>query len=255
MNTIVNSLAVFLLSAVLVGCVTTTNQQPIDTEAAYNKRIDLGMKYLEVGKRDNARYQFTRALKYKKDSAPAYQGIAMVHEANGETEPARDAFKKALKLADESNRSGINVSYGQFLMKEGKNEEACPLFEEAANDYDFSFRADALYLAGKCAEKTGKVARVRSAYEHALNINPNYGPALADLAEIYFAAGEYPQAKRLIDQLERVSKPSAKSLWLGIRIERIFGNKDKEASYAVALKNMHPYSKEYLEYKRLLEKK
>jgi type IV pilus assembly protein PilF len=37
---------------------------------------------------------------------------------------------------------------------------------------------------------------------------------------------------------------------LGIQLEKVFGNKDKEASLALILKNNFPYSKEYLEYKQ-----
>lgn len=255
MNTIWHGLCGLLCITALAGCVTTTNQKPIDIEAAHNKRIQLGMKYLEVDRRDNARYQFSRALKYKKDSAPAYRGLAMVHQANGEMEPAADAFQKALKLANEENRSPIFVSYGRFLLETGKVAQACPYFERAAEDYDYTNRADALYMAGRCAAETGNHAREKAAYEHALNLDSMHAPTLVELAEIYFANGEYPNAKRLIDQLEKVSKHTARSLWLGIRIERIFGNKNKEASYALALKNLHPYSKEYLEYKRLNEDK
>lgn len=240
-----------LCMLMLSGCVTTTNQPRVDIESAYQKRIELGMKYLEIGKRDNARYQFSRALEYKKNSAPAYQGIAMVHQANGEMAPAEDAFKKALKLADDNNRSAVFVSYGRFLMETGRTADACPYFEGAAKDYDFPHRAEALYSAGRCAAKIGNHARVTAAYEHALNLNPNHAPTLVELAEIYFAQGEYPKAKRLVDRLAKVAQPTAQSLWLGIRLERIFGNKDKEASLALALKNLHPYSKEYLEYKRL----
>lgn len=255
MNRFVFCIGGLLCSLALAGCVTTTNRAPANEESAYHKRIELGMKYLEVGKRDNARYQFSRALKYKKNSAPAYQGIAMVHQANGEMEPAAEAFKKALKLADDDNRSPIYVAYGRFLMETGKTAEACPYFEKAAGDYDYVYRADALYAAGRCAAKIGNDKRVKAAYEHALNLDPDHAPALIDLAEIYFAEGEYPKAKRLVDRLEKVSRPTARSLWLGIRIERIFGNKDKESSYALALKNLHPYSKEYLEYKRLAEER
>lgn len=254
-NNLMRFISSLMLGLLLAGCVTTTNQTPINIDAAYSKRIELGMKYLEIDKRENARYQFTRALKYKKDSAPAYQGIAMVHQANGEMEPAEDAFKKALKLADDSNRSAIYVAYGNFLMETGKVAEACPYFEGAAGDYDYSHRADALYAAGRCAAKTGNTARVKAAYEHALNLNPNHAPTLIELAEIYFADGQYPQAKKLVDRLATMAKPTAQSLWLGIRIERIFGNRDKEASLALALKNLHPYSKEYLEYKRLADEK
>lgn len=255
MNKFLYSLCGLLCITVLAGCVTTSNQRPVDIEAAHDKRIQLGMKYLEVDRRDNARYQFSRALKYKKDSASAYQGIALVHQANGEMEPAAEAFQKALKLANDENRSAIFVSYGRFLMDTGKAAKACPYFERAAEDYDYTQRADALYLAGRCAAKMGNHAREKAAYEHALNLNSSHVPTLVELAEIYFANGEYPKAKRLIDQLEKVSTHTARSLWLGIRIERIFGNKNKEASYAVALKNLHPYSKEYLEYKRLTEDK
>ncbi|HEY0894045.1 MAG TPA: type IV pilus biogenesis/stability protein PilW, partial [Cellvibrio sp.] len=42
------------------------------------------------------------------------------------------------------------------------------------------------------------------------------------------------------------------ALLLGIRLERVFGNKDKEASYLLVLKNRFPYSKEYLEYKQTM---
>ena len=67
-----------------------------------------------------------------------------------------------------------------------------------------------------------------------------------------FDEKDYTSAKQYFDQFAKIAKPSARSLWLGIRIERIFGNQDKEASYAVALKGMFPYSKEYLAYKESL---
>ncbi len=236
------------------GCVTTTtNKAVVNTEAAYKTRIELGMKYLEQGMRDNARYQFSKALKLKKNSAEAYQGIAMVHQANGEIEPAGEAFVTALKYADEKNRSAIKVAYGNFLNETGKYAEACPYFEEAAADYEYGGRPEALYLAGKCAARTGNLLRQKAAFEHALNLNPNLPPVLMDLAEISFADGEYTKTKRLLDRLDTLTKPTARSLWLNIRIERIFGNRDKEASLVLALKNLFPYSKEYLEYKRLTE--
>jgi type IV pilus assembly protein PilF len=255
MKRILRTWLVLVALIYLAGCVTTTNQRPVNIESAYKKRIELGMKYLEVGQRDNARYQFNLALKYKGNSAEAYQGFGLVHQANGEMEPAAKAFKKALSLADESNRSAVYVSYGRFLMETGQTKDACRYFEDAAKDYDYAKRSDALYFAGRCALATGNIARVKAAYEHAVNLNSSHELALVDLAEIYFAEGAYPKAKRLIDRLETLQKTTAKSLWLGIRLERIFGNKDKEASYALALKNFHPYSNEYLEYKRLKDAK
>lgn len=236
------------------GCVTTTNRVEVDRDSAHSKRIELGMKYLEVGKRDNARYQFSKALNLKKNSAEAFQGIAMVHQENGEMEPAADAYEKALKYADDSNRSPIQVAYGRYLMEIGKTESACKFFEEAAGDYDYATREHALFLAGQCAAKLGNKLREKSAYEHALNLKSNFTPVLIELAEIYFKEERYSRAKQLLDRYSSLTSPTARSLWLGIRIERIFGNRDKEASFALALKNLYPYSKEYLEYKKLTGK-
>lgn len=252
---ILSPVALLFSLLVVQGCVTTTNKPQINEESAHSTRIDLGMKYLQEGLRDNARYQFSKALKLKKNSAEAYQGIALVHQGNGELEPAKAAFQKALKYADNTNRSSIQVSYANYLIEVGKVEQACDLFETAAVDYDYKGRAEALYFAGKCAAKLGNSARHKSALEHALNLNPNFSAAVLDLAEIYFTSGEYAKSKQLLDRLETLAPPTARSLWLGIRIERIFGNRDKEASLALSLKNRFPYSKEYLEYKKLTDKK
>jgi type IV pilus assembly protein PilF len=244
-----------LVAGLLVGCVTTTNRGPIKTDAAHDKRVELGMKYLEVGKRDNARYQFSKALELQKNSPRAYHGVALVHQANGEMGHAEDAFKKALRYATGTQRAPIFVSYGRFLMDQKESHKACDYFEKAAADFDYKGRSDALHQAALCAQATGNTQRVKPAFEHALNLNPDYLPSILPLAEIYFGEGEYDRSKRLLSKFESLSKPTSASLWLGVRIERVFGNKDKEASYALALRNLHPYSKEYLEYRNSVEKR
>lgn len=255
MNKYFSLVGLVFYTLLISACVTKSNEQPIQTGAAHEKRIELGMKYLALGRRDNARRQFSAALELQSNSAQAYQGIAIVHLGNGEIEPAGVAFKKALKYSNEKNRSSIEVSYGRYLMKIDKDQEACDYFEKAGNDYDYTGRVEALHLAGQCAQKTGDLERVKGAYEHALNINPQYLPVFLDLAVIYFKDAEYAECRSLLDRYEKVAQPSAQSLWLGIQIERIFGNKDKEASYALALKNRHPYSSEYLKYRQLVQNK
>lgn len=244
-------IGMMIVLAAAGGCVTTSNQRPVDVEAAYDKRIELGMKYLSVSKKDNARRQFSKALEMKKNGAEAHHGIALVHQANGEVQPAGEAFKKALRLSDEETQAPISVSFGKYLVDRNRVSDACPYFEKAAKDFDYGRRAEALFLAGQCAAMTGNQERAKPAYEHAVNLNQNYSPALIELAEIYFNEGEYTKSKRLLDRFVKLNTPTARSLWLGIRLERVFGNRDKEASYALSLKNMHPYSKEYLEYKNL----
>ena len=237
----------------LTSCVTVTDAPSVDQSAAHDTRINLGQRYLSSGDRDKARWQFSKALEFNKNSASAYQGIAMVHQANGEMEPAEENFLRALKLADKKTLASVQVSYGRYLMEVDRYGEACGFFEKAAGDFDYGRRPEALFMAGICAEKTGNAKRKVAALEHAVNLNNKFVPALIELSEIYFEQGEYEKSKKLLDRYERLAKDSARSLWLGLRIERIFGNKDKEATYALKLKNLHGYSKEYLAYKQLLQ--
>ncbi len=90
------------------------------------------------------------------------------------------------------------------------------------------------------------------AYQHALALSPLQRLAMIELATLKFEDEEYAEAQKYLEQYTKITKPSARSLWLGIRLERIFGNKDQEASYALALKNLFPYSDEYLKYKQSL---
>lgn len=252
---VINMLKKIVISCCFIvglgACVTTTNRGPVDLQSAHDTRVELGMNYLGVGLRDNARFQFSEALKIKRNSAEAYHGIGLVHQANGEMEPAGDAFRRALRFSDSSNRSAISMSYGTYLMEQGNPGDACAHFEAAAADFDYGRRPQALYRAAQCAQLVGNTPRVKPAYQHALNLNQNFAPALIELAEIHYREENYPEAKRLLDRYHSVVESSARSLWLGIRIERIFGNRDREASYALALRNKHPYSNEFLEYRRL----
>jgi len=149
------------------------------------------------------------------------------------------------------SEASVKVSYGRFLMQEENCAEALPYFETASKDIDYPSRANAIYLIGMCSLQLENIERARGSFEHALNLSPRHAKSAIELAEIYFKEKNYPKAKENLDVFYANAKQSPRSLLLGIRIERIFGNKDKEASYALALKNLHPYSNEYLEYKKI----
>lgn len=239
----------------LSACVTVTdNPKPkIDKKKVLESNIKLGMAYLQKGHRDSALRSFNKALEADKSSAEAHLGLALIHQVNGEWELAEKRFQKSLKLRADFSKSNIEFSYARFLMEKERYQEAFTYFENASKDFSYRRRVDALFNLGLCSEKLGDTARAVASYEHALNLNQNFAPAALELAHRKFEREEYSEAKKYLDIFARNARQSARSLWLGIRIERIFENKDKEASYALALKNLHPYSREFLEYKKLLE--
>ncbi len=239
----------------LSACVTVTDKpkRKVDKQKILESQVNLGMRYLQQGHRDNALRSFTKALEVDKRSGEAHLGMALIHQVNGEWELAEKRFKTALKSRADFSKSEIQFSYARFLLEKGRCEEAFPHFEYVSKDINYRRRAEALFNLGICAEMIGDEVRAIASYQYALNLNNKYAPAALELAHKKFKSEEYADAKRYLDVYAKNARQSARSLWLGIRIERIFENKDKEASYALALKNLHPYSREFLEYKKLLE--
>ena len=60
---------------------------------------------------------------------------------------------------------------------------------------------------------------------------------------------KYPAAQQYLQKYRaQVKTSSAEALLLGIKLARVFEDKDEEASYVLTLKNLYPRSDEYLEY-------
>lgn len=247
-------ISIFLsLPFLLAGCVTTLDRPKpvVDEEKVLESNVKLGMAYLQQKQRDSALRAFNRALEVDSKSAEANMGLAIIHQLNGELDLAEKSFKKAERGRVIFSEANIAYTYGRFLMEGERYKEALSKFETAGKDIAFARRADAIYSMGVCADKLSDNKKAIASFEHALNLNTRHAPAALELAHQRFEARQYEQAKTYLDIYSRNARQSARSLWLGIRIERIFGNKDKEASYALALKNLHPYSREYLMYKEL----
>jgi type IV pilus assembly protein PilF len=241
------------LSLLVSGCVSTTTGSPraVDKQKSLDSYIALGMAYLQRDDRDSSRRNFEKALEVDSNSHQAHNGMGLLFQLTGEPDLAEQSFKRALR----ANRSftQARVNYGVFLYSDNRFEEAFESFELAAQDLSYDRRALALAYIGQAALKTGNLVRARSAFEHSLSVDNKLALPMLELALMQFNEEDFESSKKNLDRHLKTSKSSPKSLWLGIRIERIFGNKDKEASYALALQNLHPYSKEYLEYKKILE--
>lgn len=242
-----------LLVLFLISCVQTTypKVKKVDKQKSLESYIALGMAYLDRNDRDASRRNFEKALEIDSDSHEAHNGMGLLYELNGEMTLAETSFKRA--ISEDRNYTQARVNYGVFLYRQQRFTEAYDNFELASKDLKYDRRALVLAYVGQTAQKLNNGVRAKSAFEHSINIDNQLSLPIIELAQISFDEQDYAAAKNYLDRYTRIEKPSPKSLWLGIQIERIFGNKDKESSYALALRNLHPYSKEYLEYKKLLD--
>lgn len=241
-----------LMSFLLLGCVSEqvsgTEKKAPDKAKALELHVQMALGYVEKGNRESARHHLTKAFELDRDSAPATNAMAMLYQLEGEQALAEENFKLALKR--DKNLTVAHNNYGVFLYNQKRYQEAFAQFELAAADLGFKSRSQALSNVGRAALKIGNEARAKAAFEHACILDRRNADAFIELADINFQKQEYAEAKRNVDIYESIADPSARSLMLGIRLERIFGNKDKEASLALRLKSNFPYSKELLDYQQ-----
>lgn len=239
-----------LVVMLVAGCVTTTSstQPKPDLEQAEKTHIEAGLGYLRQGDKKSARRHFQKALKINNDSAGAYNGLAYLYWTEGNTERAQSNFQKALSIEPDFSQARNN--YGTFLYSQERYEEAEKEFEKVSQDYSYDNRYVGLLNLGRTEIKLGKADEAITSLKQVVGINSRVAAPYLELADIYFEKKDYTVARHYLEQYGKLARQTPRSLWLGIRIERIFGNKDKEASYALALKNLHPYSPEYLEYKK-----
>ncbi|MDP5210072.1 type IV pilus biogenesis/stability protein PilW [Microbulbifer sp. 2205BS26-8] len=245
-------LAGLFLAALISGCVTTGLPEPreVNLERALETHVQLGLRYLRSGKnRELARHHFNKALDLGDKNPLAHHGLALLYQADGELTVAESHFKKALRYSE--NFPMARTNYGVFLYQQARYKEALKQFRYAASDLSYNRRFFALVNYGRTARRLGMVEEAESAYGRALALNADMPGALLEMAELRFEAGDYASAKRYLDRYSESNRQIPQSLWLGIRIEKQFGNRDKERSYALALKNLYPYSAETLKYQEL----
>ncbi|OUS11174.1 type IV pilus biogenesis/stability protein PilW [Gammaproteobacteria bacterium 53_120_T64] len=241
-----------------IGSSSASNAAAIRHEAGRDKvkeaaetYVQLGLGYLREGERQRARFNLLKALEKDERSGAAHNGLALLFQMEGEKTLAEQHFKKAIAI--QPDLTSVRYNYGLFLLRDKRYEDAEKQFLTASEDINYPRRSQVFLSLGLIAKQLSKPEAAQAAWKKALRLSPKLAPAYLELAEINFKSGNYPNAKRYLDRYEELSRPSSRGLWLAVRLEHAFGNKDAEASKALALRNLFPYSKETLEYKTWLK--
>ena len=230
---------------VVSGCVTTESggSKPGTNGQRLQAYLDLARGYLEQRDYVHARPPLEQALKADPSSAEAHVLMAMVNLADGDKHLAEKEFKDALRY-DPHNAMAQN-NYGTFLFAEGKYKEAAEHLKVASADPKYVRRAQAYENLGLTQLKLTENADAEQSFLRALMLNAVLPRSAFELAESYFTAGDFVKSKQYFDSYNSMAKPTARSLWLGVRLSRVLGDQDQLSSYALALKNLFPDSPEY----------
>ncbi|WP_372748366.1 type IV pilus biogenesis/stability protein PilW [Litorivivens sp.] len=245
---------ILLGSALLSACVTTTDSPYSDKKneaKALELSSQLARTYIHSGEWNAAKRHLRYAIETDPKNVEAHEGLALVFQNTGELELAEKHYQSALKYGSENSR--VRNNYAAFLFGLERYNEAAKEFERVVEDVLYEGRLNAFLNLGRCYEKLDRPKDAVTTYKRAYFMDKVSRPAMLGLARSNYALGDYPSAQAFYDEYRRLSdKQSAASLWLGIRLADVFGDQNTHASYALALKNLYPKSREYLEYKAYL---
>lgn len=258
-------LHILLLSCVFFcGCVTEeTNEgtgekvqkteSKADEKGALADYITLANGYLKDGKRASALTAINKGLAIDDESPELLNALAVYYMSDGEDELAEKQYKKAIRYNSGDTASKLN--YGVFLYGHKRYDEACEMLGKATEDVQYAKRNVAFLNYGICLKHQGKMKEAEEAFRRSY-VNDTRNPLVVlELADLKFETGDFEQSSQLYEKFLSMSKQTPKSLWLGIRLAHVMGQDDKEASYALFLKNQFPSSPQYGEYKAWSESK
>jgi len=247
-----------------VGCVTEATDEgtgeakpKVDTKAdakgALADYITLANGYMKDGKRASALAAINKGLAIDDESPELLNILAIYYMTDGEDELAEKEYKKAIRYNSDDTASKLN--YGVFLYQHKRYDEACDMLGKATEDVQYAKRNAAFLNYGVCLKHQGKMKEAEEAFRRSY-VNDARNPIVVlELADLKFETGDFEQSSQLYDKFLSMSKQTPKSLWLGIRLAHVMGQEDKQASYALYLKNEFPSSAQYGEYKVWSESK
>jgi type IV pilus assembly protein PilF len=213
-----------------------------DVKQAARLRVELASLYLTQGSIGTALEEALSATKLDPENPHAFNLLGLINMQLKDDVQATLSFERALRI--DPNDPDVNNNYGWFLCERGKHGESIKYFMTALRSPLYTNADRTLANAGVCSRRRGDDASARKFFEQALAARANQPTALSNLAEMSFAAGQVKDARKFLDRFMQVAPPTADVLWLGVRVERIMGDRQAEAIYAQQLRRLFPNAPE-----------
>ncbi len=204
--------------------------------------LNLGIAYLKEGDYNKALQKLKKSLSADSDYAPTYNVLGLLYQLLGDNNKAEENFKRALAI-NNIDSSTLN-NYGNFLCQQGRLEEAERSFLRAAENPLYEAPEIAITNAGQCLYVNNQIEKSKKYFRQALQLNPRIPQALLKMSEMNFEEKNYLSARAYLQRYQENIPHNAKTLLLGIQIEKKLGDNDAVSSYELLLKNSFPDSDE-----------
>ncbi len=247
------NIGLLLLLSTVTACVTTERGgigSKIDDQKAVEYSVQLARSYIQAGNWEAAKRHLKNALDIDKSSAEIYEALALVFQNTGEVELAEKNYKRSIKLAPKFSR--VRNNYAAFLYQQQRYRQATKEWKIVVADTLYPRRSLAYVHLGRSYAQLDELEKAEDALHRAYLMERRNVPLMYELADVYYRLQDYPKSQQFYNAYRsQVKQQQAPALWLGIRLAKQFDNQNDISSYALALKNLYPTSKEYLEYKRV----
>ena len=237
------------LVVLLAGCAmqpstdtTTSAPAPSTGNKLAEVQTKLGIGYMGEGQLELAFSRLSRALELDANYSTAHNAMGLLQERLKNDQQAEFHYKRAVALSPTD--SAAQTNYGSFLCRSGRYHEGEQRFLQALKNSLYERPELAYSNAGICVKTAGELDKAETYFRAALERNPKIPAALISMSELNVAKRQYLPARAYLQRYLEVARHSAKTLWLGVQIERELGDRRTEREYAMRLKTQYPDSSE-----------
>jgi len=211
-----------------------------DKQSAAQTHTQLAAAYMKQGHLKEAETALHKALGFDDKYIPAHTMLGILNWRINRLQEADKEFRAAISL-DPSN-GDTNNNYGRFLCETGKQADAMRYFKRALADPFYKTPELANTNAGSCLLKGNDYAGAEPYLRKALEIAPDFAPALLTMAMLDYRKGDAFQARGYLQRFESAGQATPDSLLLGYQIATRLGDKETAANYSSRLQDQFPNS-------------
>lgn len=216
------------------------SSQESDLRRRARIRLELAAGYYQQGNYNVAIDELRQSLAIDPEFAPAHGMLGLVYMDLGDRVRAEESFRKALSLAPDD--SELHNNFGWFLCQTGRERASLEHFQLALRNPLYPTPARPMHNAGICSLRLGDEAGAEAWFQRSFQVDPRNAVAMYHLADIYLKRRDAERARFYSKRLLAAYELSAEVLWLALRIERLAGDRDSEASLGAQLRRRFPAS-------------
>ncbi len=211
-------------------------------------RLELAVNYFQQKQGKIALEEVNNALAADNQLSEAHLLKGLILMEALQNAAADDSFKQALRLMP--NDPDANNTYGWFLCQTGNESASFALFNKAATTPFYATPAKPLQNAGICAAQQKNYALAESYLLRAQEQDAGALTIQFHLASLYLKLKDAPKANLYSRKILTSSKPTAETLWLGIRAAHLNNDAIAKNQLVQVLSTEFPNSSQMSDYKR-----